>query len=83
MEDKPKYQINADIVAQADQCNACHRCLKDPTFDLCRIDYVAAGGEVLFVSADQCRDCGYQIPFGEGLVCGCPVRKAIQRNYSI
>ena len=83
MDEKPKYKIDAAVVAEADRCQSCHRCLKDATFKLCRVDYVAAEGEVLFVSSDQCRNCGYQVPFGDSLVCACPVRKVIYRTYNI
>lgn len=83
MDDTLKFDIEPGIIGQAILCHDCHRCLNDPGFQLCKIDYVAADGAILFVFSDQCDTCGYKIAFGSGTVCACPIRKEIMAKYQL
>ncbi|MCU7924603.1 MAG: hypothetical protein KZQ88_18075 [Candidatus Thiodiazotropha sp. (ex Dulcina madagascariensis)] len=77
------FEIDSAIIAQTDKCKVCHRCLTDRSFQLCKIDYLAADGAVLFVSGEQCINCDYRVSFGGGSVCSCPVRKEIVKKYKL
>lgn len=78
-----QFEVDPRIIEQANLCQDCHRCIKDPNFQLCKIDYVTAAGSVLFVFNDQCKNCNYKISFGNGTVCGCPVRREIMAKYGL
>lgn len=82
MDNVTKFEIDPAIINQTDQCKACYRCLTDPAYKLCKIEYVTADSAVLFVFNEQCKNCGYQISFGGGTVCSCPIRKEIMKQYN-
>jgi hypothetical protein len=83
MDDTLNFEIDSRIIAQTILCKSCHRCVNDPGFQLCNIDFVAADGAILFVLSDQCIDCSYKATLGTGTVCGCPIRKEIMAKYQI
>ena len=44
----------------------------DGQYPLCRVKYAAAEN-ILFLNTDEYGDCPYQLPFGDGMICRCPV----------
>jgi len=70
--------VSEGTVREAVQCERGHACLCGE--GLCEVD-AAAFGEVLFCRAG--RWCRYQMPFGDGAICRCPVRKEIYRRYHL
>ncbi|MEW8026431.1 MAG: hypothetical protein AB2806_01635 [Candidatus Thiodiazotropha sp.] len=78
-----QLEIDPRIIEQANLCQDCHRCISDPDFPICKIDYLAADGAVLFIFSDQCKNCGYRVSFGNSTICGCPVRREIMAKYGL
>ncbi|MCU7812758.1 MAG: hypothetical protein KZQ77_16250 [Candidatus Thiodiazotropha sp. (ex Notomyrtea botanica)] len=83
MDDKKRFDIDPEVVAEAIQCLDCHACLEDPEFNLCKIDFVDDESTVMIIFGEQCRDCGYGPGFGDGTICLCPVRKEIHKKYGM
>ena len=80
MIDQNKYEINQATIDKADSCSKEHRCLACEEGTLCHITS-APMGEVLFIECKEDSICSYQMSFGDGMVCTCPVRKEIYKKY--
>jgi len=73
------FEIDQDILNQADQCIKNHRCLSGNPDDLCEAEMQLFGEQhFLCKSLDI---CSYKLPFGSSFFCTCLVRRAIYDKY--
>jgi len=74
-----KFDIDQEVLDQADQCTKNHRCCSENPEDLCEAE-VQFIGEQRFVCKNQ-GICSYKLSFGSSFFCMCPVRRAIYDQY--
>jgi hypothetical protein len=74
-----KYKINDAILAQTQKCVRNFECLDPDTPNCLNKVLICLSQQVYFV--DCAEDCIYNMPFGSGVVCQCPVRKEIYNKY--
>lgn len=74
--------IPQDITKKASKCNRAFACLDDRDRPRCNVEYVV-NERVMFVRCLDLQFCDYQIPFGEGKICSCPVRIALWNDQHI
>lgn len=75
-----KYKVKPETLERANRCIKKHSCVLEHDGTVCEIE-CAPTGEVLFVYCKDRHLCNYQMGFGEGVVCTCPVRKEIFKEY--
>ncbi|MBI5506783.1 MAG: hypothetical protein HY899_18505 [Deltaproteobacteria bacterium] len=75
-------KIDEALVRTANQCTKNLRCLDPSCQDLCEVKHCVQG-KVHFVECLDMNFCSYQMSFGSGTVCNCPVRKEIYNRYGL
>ena len=63
----------------------CHKefsCLCGSRKDLCPVDYYISDG-LTFVTCVGDTNCDYRTPYGDSVICLCPVRIELYNKYSI
>lgn len=75
-----KFEIEKPILELAVKCNKHQSCVADDSIDLCEVEYCLESTHFV-----RCIDpsCEYSVPFGDGYLCSCPVRKEIFRRYRV
>ncbi len=76
------FDISDDARAAAKRCGKQLVCLNGNKEELCRLK-CDIKGEVLFIECREEAHCFYQITFGYGTICTCPVRREIFAKYGI
>ncbi len=74
-----KLEISREILNRTTQCKKKFACLSDPSVMENVESYFPE--DILFVSDEQCERCDYKVPVGYSVVCNCPVRQAIYKQY--
>ena len=64
------------------KCNKNFSCLTGTRKDLCPVDYCINQG-LTFVECVEETDCNYRTPYGDSVVCLCPVRIELYNKYLI
>ena len=73
-------EIDSTIIEQATACEKSLSCLTGTFEGLCRV-VRCVSGTVHFIECEEGLYCRYQVSFGEGFFCDCPVRKEIHNRY--
>ncbi len=74
------FRVSDEAQRIARDCAKGFSCLRKEGKDLCPVE-LAIGGKVHFVRCLNDGHCSYQYSFGNGFICGCPVRKEIFNKY--
>jgi hypothetical protein len=77
-----KFEVLAEIVAQAAECPRSFACLKGNGHTCCPVTEVI-GREVHFIEPNTRVHCPYRLEFGGGSICQCPIRKDLYRRYGV
>lgn len=75
-----QWSVDEEIRSQTTRCQKDFACLKGG--DLCPVDH-CVDGTVHFIRCKNSAPCSYQLSFGEGAVCLCPIRKALYNRYKL
>lgn len=75
-------EIDKQIINEASKCNKDCVCISSQSSPYCSIKDCVVG-EIHFINCLEANFCPYKIPFGEGIVCSCPVRKEIYNKYKV
>ena len=79
---KVSIHIPEDILKQTTRCDKNFSCLSDGGEHLCKVMYFGSN-KVCFVECSNGKSCAYIMPLGNSILCTCPTRKAILRQYGI
>jgi hypothetical protein len=74
--------VSNETLSQTTRCKKNMSCLKGSTDHLCPVEQCVRG-KVHFVTCLNKEGCSYRIPFADGQVCHCPVRKEIYNKYHV
>jgi hypothetical protein len=77
-----KCDIPQEILDKATQCGRGFACLDEHGRPRCNVEYVV-NEKIMFVRCLDLTFCNYQIPFGDGKICSCPVRIALWRDRQV
>ena len=75
------YQIDSEIIEQANECDRNFECLAEKNQPSCKISYCVS--ESVHFLKKLNRNCPYHVDFGCCPVCTCPVRKEIYNKYGV
>lgn len=75
-------KIDEAVVRATTHCTKGFGCLDPASQDLCQVQHCVQG-KVHFVECLNVDFCNYQMSFGSGLVCNCPVRKELYNRYGL
>ena len=75
-----KYVIPEEVIKRACMCLRGHACLFDPDYQLCGIARYR-GSQMIRLSCPQKVECPFTKQVGVEVICTCPVRQEIFRNY--
>lgn len=76
------HQIPQEIIDKATKCSSGFACLDERGRPRCNVEYVV-DEKVMFVRCLDPAFCNYQLPFGDGKICSCPVRIALWSDQHI
>lgn len=80
---KSDVEIDEDVQKSATKCEKEFRCLKDNTYELCKVTE-SVRDKVIFVECLEEVYCNYKMGYGQHFnICNCPVRKEIYKKYKI
>lgn len=76
------FDISADVIAKAAECQKQHGCVEGGKYDPCSCQYISLGkfGCLKEICEAQCAYC---LTLGEENICGCPVRIEIFKKYAV
>ncbi len=74
--------VPQEIINQTTKCSSGFSCLNECGRPRCNVEYVV-NENVMFVRCLDPSFCAYQIPFGDGKICSCPVRLALWNEQHI
>jgi hypothetical protein len=78
-----EIQVDLRIAAQAIRCKEQLACLAGDLEGLCKVKDIAPDLLYLVEDTDE-RKCGYWVRFGhDAIVCLCPVRREIYKQYGV
>jgi len=73
-------EVDETVVNATTECTKNLRCLVSSRSELCQVKHCVQG-KVHFIECERIEYCSYQMSFGTGFVCNCPVRKYIYNSY--
>jgi hypothetical protein len=77
-----KFSVSDEIRQRTTSCQKDFSCLKGNRNDLCTVQH-CVDGKVHFIKCKNSAYCSYQLNFGDGFICLCPVRKALYNKYRV
>ncbi len=80
--EKVSIHIPEDILKQTTRCDKNFSCLSDGGEHLCKV-VSFINNEICFVEFSEGEICVNKMSFGYSIICTCPTRKAIYRQYGI
>ena len=79
---KMSTHIPEDILKQTTRCKKNFYCLPNGEEHLCKVSSFI-DNKVCVVECSNEISCTYKIPFGNSIICTCPLRAEIYRQYGI
>ncbi len=77
-----KFIISEETIQATTKCKTGFSCLNGGRESICKVED-CIDEKFHFVKRPYENDCTYQISYGNGTCCGCPIRKEIYKKYSI
>ena len=76
------HLVPQEITDKATKCTSGFACLDEHGRPRCNVEYVV-DEKVMFVRCLNPAFCNYQMAFGDGKICSCPVRLALWNDQHI
>ena len=76
-----QYPISQDVINNTTKCLKNMECLNSVSC-YCKIEK-KIDNQVIFVQCLQTSTCNYQLHFGSGIVCSCPIRIELSVKYNL
>ena len=76
-----QYSISQDVIEKTTKCIKNKQCLSAVSC-YCKVEKII-GKDVVFVQCLHTSICNYQIHFGHGIICNCPIRNELSSKYSL
>jgi hypothetical protein len=77
-----EWSISDEVRLLTTQCKKDFSCLKGRR-ELCSVEHCVNETVHFIIRCKQPTSCSYQLSFGEGMVCLCPIRKALYNRYKL
>jgi hypothetical protein len=74
MENSVLLEIDQEILKRTTSCTRNFACLNGDNTVNCKVQY-CINQQIHFVQTPGTKTCNYKMPFGESVICSCPVRK--------